>query len=130
GMIRKAIDKSLLQLNVVNIRDFAEGAHRVTDDYPFGGGHGMILKPEPIVRAVESLPDPKHVVLLSPQGTLFDQKKAAELAEKDHLVFICGRYEGVDERVIELVVDEELSIGDYVLTGGEFPAVIVMDAVV
>ena len=130
GMIRKALDRGHVQIQIVNIRDYADGPHRVTDDYAFGGGPGMILKPEPIIRAVEDLPKTGHVILLSPQGEVLTQKKAFELAERDHLILICGRYEGVDERVHELVVDEEISIGDYVLTGGEFPAMVLTDAVV
>lgn len=134
GMLRKAIDRNIATIRVVNLRDFADGRHRVTDDYGFGHGPGMIMKPEPIVGAVEALIDEhagkSRVILMSPQGRRLDQSLCEELAEEEHLILICGRYEGVDERVMELVVDEEISIGDYVLTGGEFPAMVVTDAVV
>src|SRR5262249_20904871 len=116
---------------VVDLRDYTEGRHRVADDYPFGGGGGMILKPEPIFRAVETLRGSEtRVVLLCPQGRTFDQPAAARLAGLSHLILLCGHYEGGDERVRLQLVDEEISIGDYVLTGGELPALVVMDAVV
>jgi len=131
SMLRLARERGAVEIRVVDLRDYTEGRHRVADDYPFGGGGGMVLKPEPLFRAVEALREPDgHVVLLCPQGRTFDQKAAARLAALDHLVLVCGHYEGVDERVREHLVDEELSIGDYVLTGGELPALVVMDAVV
>jgi tRNA (guanine37-N1)-methyltransferase len=115
----------------MDIREHAAGKHSVTDDVPYGGGAGMVMKPEPLVGAIEAaraaLPG-AHVVLLTPQGAPFDQRKAEELSRRDRLVLVCGRYEGVDERVLEYV-DEELSLGDFVLTGGEFAALAVVDAV-
>ena len=131
SMVRVAQDKGAVTIRLVDLRDYTEGRHRVADDYPFGGGGGMILKPEPLFRAVEALRGPgTRVVLLCPQGATFTQAAAGRLATVDHLVLLCGHYEGVDERVRAHLVDEELSIGDYVLTGGEFPALVVVDAVV
>lgn len=131
SILHLAQARGLVEIRVVNLRDFAEGRHRVTDDYPFGGGGGMILKPEPLFRAVEALRGPEsRVVLLCPQGRALTQTVAQELAKEAHLILLAGRYEGVDERVREALVDDELSIGDYVLTGGELPALVVMDAVI
>ncbi len=132
GILGKAIQRNLININVVNIRDFADDPHRSTDDRPYGGGEGMVMKPEPVVKAVESLDKGggKSIkVLMSPQGEKFDQALAWQLAKYDRLVLICGRYEGVDERVKELCVDKEISIGDYVLSGGELAALVVIDAV-
>jgi tRNA (guanine37-N1)-methyltransferase len=137
GMIRAACEKRQLDVNVVGLREFTEDTHRTTDDYPFGGGVGMIMKVEPIDRALTSLgvgekgarPEGTKVALLSPQGRTFTQKVALEFAELQHLVLVCGRYKGVDERVAEHLVDEELSIGDFVLSGGEPAALCVLDAV-
>jgi tRNA (guanine37-N1)-methyltransferase len=131
SMLRVAREKGHVEIGVVDLRDYTEGRHRVADDYPFGGGGGMVLKPEPLFRAVEGLRTAEaRVVLLCPQGPTFTQATAARLARQPHLVLLCGHYEGVDERVRDHLVDEELSIGDYVLTGGEVPALVVMDAVV
>lgn len=131
SMLRVARERGAVSVRVVDLRDFAEGRHRVADDYPFGGGGGMVLKPEPLFGAVESLREPaSRVVLLCPQGERFAQPAAVRLAREAHLILLCGHYEGVDERVREHLVDEELSIGDYVLTGGELPAMVVLDAVV
>jgi tRNA (guanine37-N1)-methyltransferase len=131
SMLRVARDKGLVDIQVVDLRAYTEGRHRVADDYPFGGGGGMVLKPEPLFRAVEALRAPgTRVVLLCPQGPPLTQATAGRLATVSHLVLLCGHYEGVDERVRTHLVDEELSIGDYVLTGGELPALVVMDAVV
>ncbi len=131
SMLRVAQEKGLVEIRVVDLRDYAEGRHRVADDYPFGGGGGMVLKPEPLFAAVEARRGPgTRVVLLCPQGPRFDHAAAARLATIPHLVLLCGHYEGVDERVRTHLVDEEVSIGDYVLTGGELPALVVMDAVV
>lgn len=132
GVIGRAVEHGRIEIHVVNIRDFAEGPHLMTDDRPFGGGDGMVMKPEPIVRALESVPTDKakrSVILLTPQGEIFTQSIARSLATYDHLILVCGRYEGVDERVRAGYVDRELSIGDYILTGGELPAMIVVDAV-
>jgi len=132
SILKRARDKELLDVNLVNIRDFASGPHRQVDDYPFGGGAGMVLKPEPVFRAMDALKEdgePRRVVLLSPQGRPFDQSMAEAYAKEERrFVFICGRYEGIDERVSTLV-DEEVSIGDFVLTGGELGALVIIDAV-
>jgi tRNA (guanine37-N1)-methyltransferase len=130
SMVKRARQQRLLDLRLVNIRDFALDQHRTVDDTPYGGGPGMVLKPEPLFAAVESIRTPgSRVILLTPQGRLFRQSVAVELAQLPHLVLICGHYEGVDERVREHLVDDELSIGDYVLTGGELPALVLIDAV-
>jgi tRNA (guanine37-N1)-methyltransferase len=137
GMIRAACEKQQLDVNVVGLREYTEDTHRTTDDYPFGGGVGMIMKVEPIDRALAALgvgekgarPDGTRVALLSPQGRTFTQKTALEFAALRHLVLVCGRYKGVDERVADHLVDEELSIGDFVLSGGEPAALCVLDAV-
>lgn len=124
-----------LTVRAVDIRDYATDRHRTTDDTPFGGGAGMVMKPEPIFRALEAVvaeaPDagPNRVILMSPSGRTLDQRLVEELAQEDHLVLLCGRYEGIDERVHEHLVTDEVSIGDYVLTGGELPAMVLIDAV-
>lgn len=135
SMIKRAVEKGLVTINLVDLRDYTKDRHRQVDDAPYGGGRGMILKPEPLFEAVEDLKikssaDEQTVILLSPQGRRFNQQAAIELAQKKHLVLICGRYEGVDERVRTALVDDEISIGDYVLTGGELAAAVVVDAVV
>jgi tRNA (guanine37-N1)-methyltransferase len=132
GIIRRAIEGRLISVAAVNIRDFAEGKHRVTDDRPYGGGCGMVMKPEPLAAAIraERKRKPKAVtVLLTPQGRVFDQQLARELATGDGLILVCGRYEGVDERICQDFIDYELSIGDFILTGGELGAMVVIDAV-
>ncbi len=133
SIIKKAREKELIELNLINIRDFAGNKHMTVDDYPYGGGAGMVMQPGPIIRAYdhvkESHPDLKRVIYLSPQGQTLNQDKVLELAKEEELLFICGHYEGIDERVIETIVTEELSIGDYVLTGGEMAAMVVIDAV-
>lgn len=135
GVIGRARKKGLFTLQVHNLRDFTEDRHRQIDDAPYGGGPGMVLKPEPIFAAVRSLQrgwakDREKVVLLTPQGKRLDQQLLVELSVLEHLILICGRYEGVDERVREQLVDEEISIGDYVLSGGEIPAMVIVDGVV
>ena len=131
SILGRARAKGLVEIGVINLREWAEGRHRVTDDYPFGGGGGMVLKPEPLFACVEALHRPgSRVILLDPQGRRFSQDVARELATVEHLILLCGRYEGVDERVREHLADDEISIGDYVLTGGELPALVVTDAVV
>ncbi len=131
SMLRVAAERGAAEIRVVDLRDYTEGRHRVADDYPFGGGGGMVLKPEPLFAAVEALREPaSRVVLLCPQGPAFTQATAERLATAAHLVLLCGHYEGVDERVRAELVDDELSIGDYVLTGGELAAMVVLDAVV
>lgn len=131
GMIRKAAEDGRVRLGVHDLRSWARDRHRTTDDYAFGGGPGMLMKPEPMFAAVSELRGPgSRVVLLTPQGRVFNQAVARELSAIPHLVLACGRYEGVDERVRLAACDDELSIGDYVLTGGELPAMVVVDAVV
>jgi len=131
SVIKRAMDKGIVNLFIHNLRDFTHDKHRTVDDYPFGGGAGMILKPEPIFKAVESLRgEGSEVILLSPQGLLFNQEMACSLSTKEHLILLCGRYEGVDERVREHLVTLEVSIGDYVLMGGEVAAMVVVEAVV
>ena len=132
SIIKRAREKNLLDIKLYNIRDFASGPHRTVDDSPYGGGAGMVFKPEPIFRIVDYLKkdgEPRKVILLSPQGVTFDQSKAEAYAKEDRrFIFICGRYEGIDERV-KVLVDEEISIGDYVITGGELGALVIIDAV-
>jgi tRNA (guanine37-N1)-methyltransferase len=131
SVIGRARQRGLVDIRVVNLRDYAEGKHRPADDYPFGGGGGMVLKPEPLFAAVEALRTPTaRVILMDPRGRLFTQQMAWELAEVRHLIVLSGRYEGVDERVGDLLADDAVSIGDYVLSGGELPALVVTDAVV
>ena len=132
GIIRRAIQDDKIKVAIHNIRDFATDKHAMTDDRPFGGGEGMVMKPEPIAAALAKVKDeagPGRVVFLSPQGSTFSQRKAEELAQLDHLILLCGRYEGVDERVVDHYVDEEISIGDYILTGGELAAMVMIDAI-
>ena len=132
SILKRARENKLLDVRLVNIRDFTSDVHRTVDDYPFGGGAGMVFKPEPIFKAMDHLNEDgeaRKVILLSPQGGTFDQKKAESFSrETKRLTFICGRYEGIDERVKNLV-DEEVSIGDYVMTGGELAALVIIDAV-
>jgi tRNA (guanine37-N1)-methyltransferase len=131
SMLGRARTRGLVDIRVVNLRDYAEGKHRVTDDYQFGGGSGMVLKPEPLFAAVEALRTPgARVVLTDPRGRRFTQQVAAELTGVPHVILLAGRYEGVDERVTAGLADDVLSIGDYVLTGGELPALVVADAVI
>jgi len=130
GLIKRAVEDGRLEISAVDLRDFAHDRHRAVDDAPFGGGGGMVLRPEPLFEAVEaSKREGEKVVLLSPQGALLNHAKAVELARLPGIVAICGRYEGVDERVRKALVDEEISIGDYVLMGGELPALVLMEAV-
>jgi len=132
GIIRRAIKNELISAAAVNIRDFAQGKHRVTDDRPYGGGCGMVMKPEPLaaaIRAAQKRKPAAATILLSPQGRVFDQQLARELATRDGLILVCGRYEGVDERICQECIDHELSIGDYILTGGELGAMVIIDAV-
>ncbi|MEO0020215.1 MAG: tRNA (guanosine(37)-N1)-methyltransferase TrmD [candidate division WOR-3 bacterium] len=130
GPTRIAREKGLLEIGVVNPREFTTDAYRTVDDYPFGGGPGMVMKPEPIFLAVESVKDKNsRVILLSPQGDRFNQKMAHRFSQEPHLIFICGRYKGVDERVRTRLIDEEVSIGDYILAGGEAAAVVIVEAI-
>lgn len=132
GIIRRAVEASLIEIHIHDLRDYTHDRHHQVDDRPFGGGAGMVMKPEPLFRAVEAIANPGSevsVALLSPQGRLFSQPVAQEYARKAQVVLICGRYEGVDERVVEHLITDEVSIGDYVLSGGEIPAMVVVDAV-
>lgn len=131
SILKRAQEKNCVEYHLHNIRDFSENKHHKVDDTPYGGGAGMVIMPEPIVKAVESLPimQKRKVLLLSPRGKQFTQAKAKELSLLDQVVLICGRYEGVDERAIELVADEEISLGDFILSGGEIPAMALVDAV-
>jgi len=139
SIFKRAIDHNLVTVSLHNIRDYSHDKHHTADDYPYGGGAGMVLKPEPIFEAVESVKsdiDPEEaagtlpVILLTPQGRLFSQQIALELSKYRHLILVCGHYEGVDERVRQHLVSDEISIGDYVLSGGELAAMVVVDAVV
>jgi len=133
SLLGRAIDAGLIQVHIHNIRDYAEDRHQVVDDYTYGGGPGMLMKAEPLFKAVEgvtALDSPEgRVILLTPQGRLLNHDVAAELAREPRLILVCGHYEGVDERVREHLVDDEISIGDYVLSGGELPALVVIEAV-
>jgi tRNA (guanine37-N1)-methyltransferase len=131
SILKRAAQKGLASIQAVDLRRFTSDRHQTTDDRPFGGGPGMVMKPEPLFDAVESVRTPaSKVILMTPQGRRFEQAKAAQLAQESHLIFVCGHYEGVDERVRTHLVDEEISIGDYVLTNGVLPAAVVIDAVV
>lgn len=134
SILGRARKKGIVEVEAVNIRDFTEDRHKTTDDAPFGGGPGMVMKCEPVFAAVESLVSRRagtkpRILLMTPQGRRFDQKMAEELARENHVIIICGRYEGVDERIREHLVTDEVSIGDYVLTGGELAAMVITDAV-
>lgn len=135
SIVKRAIDRNLASINFHNLREWGQGRHRVVDDYPFGGGSGMVMKPEPFFEAVEDIvknsadPSPP-VILLTPQGRVFNQRIAVELAALKHIIIICGHYEGIDERVRQHLATDEISIGDYVLTGGELAAMVIIDATV
>jgi len=131
SILRKAQEKGLIEVDMVDLRNFTTDRHHITDDYPYGGGQGMVMKPEPLVAAIENIRSKRtgaRVILLTPRGRVFSQRDAQRLAQKDELVLICGRYEGIDERVKNFV-DEEISIGDYTLSGGEPAANVIIDAV-
>lgn len=135
GVLGVAARKKAASYNVVNLRDFAVDSHRTVDDYPYGGGPGMVMMAPPIVDAVESVrsaeeKDRVPVIMLSPAGRVFDQKTARDLADREKIVFICGRYKGVDERTVDLVVTDMISIGDFIVSGGELPALMVADAII
>lgn len=135
SILRRAAEKELVDVRVHDIRDFATDKHRQVDDYPYGGGAGMVLKPEPIFRCIEAIEaeaprEPDEVIYLTPDGERFDQRLATELSLREHLVLIAGHYKGIDQRVRDVLVTRELSIGDYVVSGGELPALIVLDAIV
>ncbi len=138
GLFQKAVEAGVVKVIIRNIRDYTDDRHHTTDDYPYGGGAGMVMKPEPLFEAVENIKtdlarrgiENVPVILLSPQGRLFTQQAAVELSKESHLIFICGQYEGVDERVCEHLATDEISIGDYVLSGGEIAAMVVINTIV
>ncbi len=133
SIIARAEKAGIIEMNFINIRDFSTNKHHKTDDYPYSGGGGMLMTPQPIYdayKSIENKADKKpHTIYMSPQGKTFTQQKARELAQYEHIVILCGHYEGVDQRVLDMIVDEEISIGDFVLTGGEIPAMAVIDSV-
>lgn len=131
SIIKRAVEDKKVEVNVHNLRDWTSDKHQSADDRPYGGGAGMVLMVKPLYKALEALKKPKsHVVLMSPQGTLLTQSRAQKMAKLDHLILICGRYEGVDERVRKYLIDTEISIGDYVLSGGELPAAVLVETLV
>ena len=130
SIIGKARQKNLIEINLINIRDFSKDKHKKVDDTPYGGGAGMVMKPDVVYDAYQSVQDEKaKVIYMSPQGKKLNQSKVEELSKQEHLILLCGHYEGIDQRVIDKIVEEEVSIGDYVLTGGELPAMVLIDAV-
>lgn len=130
SIIGRAKEKNLIEINLVNIRDFSKDKHKKVDDTPYGGGAGMVMKADVVYDAYKSVKDENaKVIYMSPQGKTLNQSKVEELSNQEHLIILCGHYEGIDQRVIDKIVDEEISIGDYVLTGGELPAMVLIDAV-
>lgn len=130
GIIGRAVENNFFQLNYLNLRDFSENKHKKVDDYPYGGGPGMLIKPEPMFKALDAVKmENSYTIYLSPKGNLFTQNKAKKLSEKKHIILIAGHYEGIDQRIIDQYVDEEISMGDYVLTSGELPVLMIVDAV-
>ena len=130
SVIGKAIEKDLIDINLINIRDFSNDKHKKVDDTPYGGGAGMVMKPDVVYSAYDSVKDKNaKVIYMSPQGKKLNQKKVEELSKENHLIILCGHYEGIAQRVLDKIVDEEISIGDYVLTGGEIPAMVLIDSV-
>ncbi len=130
SVIGRAIEKKQIDMNLINIRDFSEDKHKKVDDTPYGGGAGMVMKPDVVYRAYQSIPEKEaKVIYMSPQGKTLNQKMVEDLSKESHLVILCGHYEGMDQRVLDKIVDEEISIGDYVLTGGEIPAMVLIDSV-
>ena len=130
SIIGRAVKNNLLEINLINIRDFSKNKHKKVDDTPFGGGAGMVIKPDVVYDAYKSIEDKNaKVIYMSPQGKKLNQSKVEELSKEEHLIILCGHYEGIDQRVLDKIVDEEISIGDYVLTGGEIPAMVLIDSV-
>ena len=131
SILKRAEENNFIQINTINIRDFSKDKHKKVDDTPYGGGAGMIMKPDVVYDAYSSIPkrEDSKVIYLSPQGKKLNQSKVIELSKEKHLILLCGHYEGIDQRVIDEIVDEEISIGDYVLTGGELPAMVLIDSV-
>lgn len=131
SIISRTIEKNIFSLNAINIRDFSDDKHKRVDDYPFGGGPGMIMRPEPIYEAIsETRTEDSMVIYLSPQGKPYNQQLANTLSKEKHLILLCGHYEGVDNRIIDNFIDLEISIGDYVLTGGEIPALVLIESII
>lgn len=131
SLLGKATKKNLLTINIINIRDYSLDKHKKCDDYTFGGGSGMLMTPQPLYDAITSISGYKEAykIYLSPKGNVFNQNKVKEYSKLEHLILVCGHYEGIDQRIIDLLIDEEVSIGDYVLTGGEIPAMVIVDSV-
>ena len=131
SIIGKTKEKGLIEINLINIRDFSKDKHKKVDDTPYGGGAGMVIRPDVVYDAYSSIVDKENakVIYLSPQGKVLNQEKVKELSKEEHLILLCGHYEGIDQRVLDEIVDEEISIGDYVLTGGELPAMVLIDSV-
>ena len=130
SIIGKAVENNLIEINLINIRDFSKDKHKKVDDTPYGGGAGMVIKPDVVYDAFNSIKDENaKTIYLSPKGKVLNQEKVKNLANENHLILLCGHYEGIDQRVIDEIVDEEISIGDYVLTGGEIPAMVLIDSV-
>jgi len=135
SILKRAQEKDLAEIKIWNLRDFTDDKHNTVDDYPYGGGAGMILKPEPVFRAVDKIKEVYRrrklkIIFMTPQGETYTQEKARSLSREPHLVFICGHYRGIDERIVDALVTDEISIGDYILTGGELAAAVVVDSVV
>ena len=130
SIIGRAQEKQIIDINLINIRDFSKDKHKHVDDTPYGGGAGMVIKPDVVYEAYKSVAKPKaKVIYLTPQGNALNQNKVVELAKEDHIILLCGHYEGIDQRVIDIINPEEISIGDYVLTGGELPAMVLVDSI-
>ncbi len=130
SIIGKALEKEKIHINLINMRDFSQDKHKKVDDTPYGGGAGMVMKPDVVYKAYQSIQkDQAKVIYLSPQGKTLNQKKVEELSQESHLILLCGHYEGIDQRVLDKIVGEEISIGDYILTGGEIPAMVLIDSV-
>lgn len=130
SIIGRAIENNLIKINLINMRDFSKDKHKKVDDTPYGGGAGMVMKPDVVYEAFQSVKkEDTKTIYLSPQGQVLNQAKVEDLAKEKHLILLCGHYEGIDQRVIDTIVDEEISIGDYVLTGGEVPAMVLIDAI-
>ena len=131
SIVGRAEEKGLIRINLINIRDFSKDKHKKVDDTPYGGGAGMVMRPDVVYDAYSSIKNKENakMIYLSPQGNVLNQKKVVELSKQEHIILLCGHYEGIDQRVIDEIVDEEISIGDYVLTGGELPAMVLIDSV-
>ena len=131
SILGKAQEKNVININIINIRDFSKDKHKKVDDTPYGGGAGMVIRPDVVYDAYQSIKDRDNakVIYLSPQGQVLNQEKVVSLSKEQHLILLCGHYEGIDQRVLDEIVDEEISIGDYILTGGELPSMVLIDSV-